>query len=56
MKYQVLSQHSPRQVLQSLDQDLTKGELELGTLIFALLDVAFRYRQELSQEELAEVF
>ncbi|MEY3317766.1 MAG: hypothetical protein RL540_138, partial [Actinomycetota bacterium] len=23
-----------RQELQSLDQDLTKGELELGTLIF----------------------
>jgi hypothetical protein len=44
MKYQVLSQHSQRQVLQSLDQDLTKGELELGTLIFALLDEAFRYR------------
>ena len=44
MQCQVLSQHIQRQELQSLGQDLTKGELELGTLIFALLDEAFRYR------------
>ena len=44
MKYPALSQHNRRQELQSPGQDLTKGELELGTLIFALLDEAFRYR------------